>query len=190
MGLKPQCLKRRDPLIFCCAKADQPGGIGKPGCLRLHLYETHIAVTDTKTSQTFYREVIGLPFAYRDPTRDIVFLWVDEKRKGMLGLWGASTGYGRQGGALTRSHLAFAVTLEQLQRAIVALNGRGIETRGFGGTPASEPSVIGWMPSAQIYFRDPDGHSLEFVAILSEPPDAGFIGSYSDWSKLKTRTPA
>jgi lactoylglutathione lyase len=55
------------------------------------LYETHLPVTDTKISEIFYKEVVGLPFAYRDPARDIAFLWVDEKRKGMIGLWGAST---------------------------------------------------------------------------------------------------
>lgn len=155
----------------------------------MHLYETHIPVTDTKNSETFYREVVGLPLAYRDPSRDIVFLWVDEKQKGMLGLWGPSTVYGRQNGALTPCHLAFAVPLEQLQRAIKGLNQRGIKTRGFGGDPTSEPSVIGWMPSAQIYFRDPDGHSLEFITILPEPPRAGFLGSYSEWVQLNRQQP-
>jgi lactoylglutathione lyase len=150
----------------------------------MHLYEAHIPVTDTKTSETFYREVVGLPLAHRDPTRDIVFLWVDEKEKGMIGLWGASTGYGLQNGVPTRCHLAFAVSFGQLQRAIEELNERGIETRGFGGNSTSEPSVIGWMPSAQIYFRDPDEHSLELIAILTQPPNASFVGPYSEWAKL------
>lgn len=150
----------------------------------MHLYETHIPVTDTKNSETFYREVVGLPFAYRDPSRDIVFLWVDDKQKSMVGLWGPSTSYGRQNGALTHCHLAFAVSFEQLQRAIKAVNQRGIKTRAFGGNSTSEPSVIGWMPSAQIYFRDPDGHSLEFITILPEPPRADFVGSYSEWVEL------
>jgi lactoylglutathione lyase len=149
----------------------------------VHLYETHVPVTDTKASQTFYSETVGLPFAYRDPTRDILFLWVDDRKKGMIGLWGASTGYGRQNGVLMRCHLAFSVSFEQLQRAIVELNERGIETSGFGGKLTTEPSVIGWMPSAQIYFRDPDGHSLEFITILSETPNASFVGPYSDWVK-------
>ena len=150
----------------------------------MHLYETHVPVTDTKVSETFYSEVVGLRFAYRDPTRDIVFLWVDEKQKGMIGLWGANTGYGRQNGVLTECHLAFAVLFEQLQSAIVKLNERGIETSGFGGRPTTEPSVIGWTPSAQIYFRDPDGHLLEFITILPGSPNATFVGSYSDWIKL------
>jgi lactoylglutathione lyase len=93
------------------------------------------------------------------------------------GLWSAER-------SLTPCHLAFAVSFEQLQRAIVKLNERGIDTSGFGGKLATEPSVIGWMPSAQIYFRDPDGHSLEFISILPETPNAGFVGSYSDWIKL------
>jgi lactoylglutathione lyase len=153
----------------------------------VHLYETHLPVADTKASEIFYSEVVELPFAYRDTTRDIVFLWVDEKQKGMIGLWGTSTGYGRQNGVLSQCHLAFAVSFEQLQRAIVKLNERGIETSGFGGKPTTEPSVIGWMPSAQIYFRDPDGHSLEFITILPETPNASFMGSYSDWVRLNKR---
>jgi lactoylglutathione lyase len=153
----------------------------------MHLYETHLPVTDTKASAAFYTEVVGLPFAYRDPTRDIVFLWVDEKQKGMIGLWGLNTGYGRQHGVLTRCHLAFSVSLEELQLVIVKLNDRGIETFGFGGNSTTEPSVIGWMPSAQIYFRDPDDHSLEFITILPEPPNASFVGSYSEWMKHNER---
>jgi lactoylglutathione lyase len=151
----------------------------------MHLYETHLAVTDTNASQTFYTEVVGLRFAYRDPTRDIIFLWVEDNEKGMIGLWGPSTGYGRHNAVITPSHVAFEIAFEDLQCAIATLNKRGIETSGFSGKPATEPSVIGWMPSAQIYFRDPDGHSLEFIAILSDAPAPGFIGSYSEWLNLK-----
>ena len=150
----------------------------------MHLYESHLPVADTKLSEAFYREVVGLPFAYRDATRDIVFLWVDEKHKGMLGLWGPSTGYGRQNGMLVQFHVAFAVSFDQLQQNIEKLNKLKIETRGFGGNVVSEPSVIGWMPSAQIYFRDLDGHSLEFIAILPHPPKARFLGTYSQWINL------
>ena len=56
------------------------------------------------------------------------------------------------------------------------LNQQGIETFGFGGDKSEEPSVIGWMPSAQIYFRDPDGHMLEFISILPEKPDRISLG--------------
>ena len=45
------------------------------------------------------------------------------------------------------------------------------------------------MPSAQLYFPDPDGHSLEFIAILDDPPDPGFIGPLSEWQKRTLRNP-
>jgi catechol-2,3-dioxygenase len=48
---------------------------------RMHLYETHLPVADTKIAERFYREIVGLPFAYRDSTRDIIFLWADAKKK-------------------------------------------------------------------------------------------------------------
>ena len=44
----------------------------------------------------------------------------------------------------------------------------------FSGETTTEPSVIGWMPSAQLYFRDPDGHSVEFITLLDDPPDPRF----------------
>jgi hypothetical protein len=42
-----------------------------------------------------------------------------------------------------------------------------------------EPTVIGWMLSAQVYFRDPDGHMLEFITILPDPS-----GSEFQWALL------
>jgi hypothetical protein len=50
----------------------------------MHLYETHLPVNDTQRARDFYTETVGLLFAYRDPTRDIIFLWVSEKERGML----------------------------------------------------------------------------------------------------------
>ncbi len=153
----------------------------------MHLYETHIPVADTTIAERFYREIVGLPFAYRDPTRDIVFLWADVKEKAMIGLWGPNTAYGAQTGGTAKYHVAFAVPLDQLLDAIQKLNANGIEILGFGGDKTQEPSVIGWMPSAQIYFRDPDGHMLEFITILPDPPDPSFNGRYSEWKRLSTR---
>jgi lactoylglutathione lyase len=149
----------------------------------VHLYETHLPVADTKAAEKFYREIVGLPFAYRDPARDILFLWADLKEKAMIGLWGPGTAYGKQS---EKCHIAFAVGLDELFAAIKKLNRNGIETLGFGGEKTNEPTVIGWMPSAQIYFRDPDGHMLEFITILSDLPNPNFNGRYSEWKKLTT----
>lgn len=154
----------------------------------MHLYETHLPVTHTELARKFYAEIVGLPFAYRDPTRDIVFLWATTKEQGMVGLWGPNTAYGSENGIERKYHLAFTVALDELFAAIAKLNKEGIETFDFSGSKTREPSVIGWMPSAQIYFRDPDGHTLEFISILPSAPDPSFNGPYSEWEKLTTRS--
>src|ERR1051325_4178302 len=137
----------------------------------MHLYETHLAVADTEKSREFYVNVLGLEFGYRDPGRDIVFLYIGEDKRSMLGLWGPSTTYGSDP---HRCHFAMALPLAELLVAGKRLNNLGIRTHNFAGAETSEPSVIGWMPSAQLYFRDPDGHSLEFITLLDDPPDAAF----------------
>jgi lactoylglutathione lyase len=144
----------------------------------MRLYETHLPVTDTKRSARFYSEVVGLTFAYRDPTRDIVFLWVGPERNSMLGLWGPTAELGRD---FHKTHFAIAVPLPDLSALSARLNTAGISTTNFAGEQTAEPSVIGWMPSAQFYVRDPDGHSVEFIALLNYPPDPSFVGSFSVW---------
>src|SRR2546425_12568674 len=114
----------------------------------MHLYETHLPVRDTKVAEKFYREIVGLPFAYRDPTRDIVFMWADAKEKAMLGLWGPNTAYGKQEASSQKHHLAFAVSLSELFTAITHLKGEGIEVLGFDGEKTHEPTAIGWAPAA------------------------------------------
>ena len=149
----------------------------------MHLYEAHLPVTNTTAATKFYCEVVGLTFAYRDPGRDVVFLWSDAREKGMIGLWGPRTQYGPDSQLTPSHHLAFAVELDQLLGTIERLHTSGIETLGFGGEKLGEPTGIGWMPSAQIYFRDVDGHSLEFITILLQEPRPGFVGSYTAWQE-------
>ena len=72
----------------------------------MHLYETHLPVANTGNSAQFYLELVGLAFAYRDPGRDIVFLWVGTDRRSMLGLWGPTTLYGKDP---HRCHFAIAL---------------------------------------------------------------------------------
>lgn len=42
--------------------------------------------------------------------------------------------------------------------------------------------VFAWMPALAIYFKDPDGHDLEFIAILEGEgkPELGVI-NYEKW---------
>ncbi len=148
----------------------------------MHLYETHLPVARTEESSAFYRDVVGLQFAYRDPGRDIVFLWIGTERHSMLGLWGPDTSYGRE---RSKRHLAIAISLPELLAAGQRLNALHVPTANFHGERTTEPSVIGWMPSAQLYFSDPDGHAVEYIALLDDPPDSTFIGTLPEW-RLKT----
>ena len=146
----------------------------------MNLYEAHLPVADTAAAQRFYIEIVGLQFAHRDLTRDIVFLWAGADRKSMLGLWGPSTTLGRE---FHECHIAFNVSLVELLAAGRRVHAASIQTQNFAGEETTEPSVIGWMPSAQLYFRDRDGHSVEFIALLDESPQPAFLGSLSEWKK-------
>ncbi len=54
--------------------------------------------------------------------------------------------------------------------SVAALRAAGLTPRSGDGTPVEEPVVLGWMPAASVYFDDPDGHSLEFIAMLPDTP--------------------
>ena len=143
----------------------------------MHLYETHLPVKDTEVSSRFYVDVVGLEYAHRDLTRDVVFLWIGSKKRSMLGLWGPTSPQGQ----FHRCHFAVAVALSDLLTAGPRLSTLGVVTRDFSRKRTTEPSVIGWMPSAQIYFSDPDGHTVEYNPLLDEAPECEFVGSLSAW---------
>ena len=100
--------------------------------------------------------------------------------KNRYSVCGSSTTLGRE---FHKCHIAFNVSLAELLAAGGRLNAAGIQTQNFAGEKTTEPSVIGWMPSAQLYFRDRDGHSLELIALLDESPEPQFVGSLSQWKK-------
>ena len=66
---------------------------------------------------------------------------------------------------------------------MIACDRLGVTPLSFFATETAEPSVIGWMPAAAVYFRDPDGHLLEYLAMLDEParPDVGIV-PWSQWT--------
>src|SRR4051812_10945828 len=129
------------------------------------LFETHLTVADLPRSVVFYRDVVGLPVALELPERGAAFHWIGAPGRAMLGLW--SIGSAPMNMQL---HVAFTVSLDDVLAAPAKLRERGIEPLSFFGDPTDEPSVIGWMPAAAVYFRDPDGHLLEYLAMLDGPP--------------------
>ena len=143
----------------------------------LGVYETHLTVRDLATSVQFYQRVLGLELARQDDDRGMAFFWVGGKGQGMLGLW--------SGGAAPmgmRLHFAFRSSEAGVWAAFEALKAAGVGPLGFHGEAVSEPVVIGWMPAISIYFKDPDGHSIEVIAVLDEAGDETFgVGSASDW---------
>ena len=128
------------------------------------LFETHLTVSDLGRSVTFYREVVGLPLALELPERGAAFFWIGAPGEAMLGLW--SLGSAPVGLSL---HLAFKASLDDVLGACDRLRSLSVTPLSFHAIETAEPSVIGWMPAAAVYFRDPDGHLLEYLAMLDEP---------------------
>lgn len=128
------------------------------------LFEAHLTVRDLDRSIAFYRDVLGLPLAHRIPSRHVAFFWVPRPDAGMLGLWSIHTSP-----MTMRLHIAFSVDIEDVEASVENLRANGLTPRS-GDTPIDEPVVLSWMPAASVYFDDPDGHSLEFLAMLPDEP--------------------
>jgi lactoylglutathione lyase len=150
--------------------ADRPAVTG--------LFETHLLVSDLGRSIDFYRDVVGLPLALEAPERNAAFFWVGDRARSMLGLW--AIGSAPMGMVL---HVAFEVGLSDVLSAPEQLRSRGVTPLSFFGQETHEPTVIGWMPAAAVYFLDPDRHQLEYLSMLAEPPrpEAGVV-PYSKWA--------
>lgn len=129
------------------------------------LFETHLPVADLERSSGFYSDVVGLQLAYAVPERAAAFFWIGGPGESMLGLW--SSGSAPMG---MRLHIAFKSSLDDVFAACARLRSAGVTPLSFFGLETTEPSVIAWMPAAAVYFEDPDGHQLEYLAMLPEAP--------------------
>lgn len=141
------------------------------------LFEAHLTVRNLDRSLPFYREVLGLELAHLVPEQKAAFFWIGARGKAMLGVWQA----GSAPIALSL-HVAFQVSLSDLHAAPKRLQKAGVQPRDFNGAPSEEPVVLAWMPAAAVYFHDPDGNLLEFIAMLpDEPrPELGVL-PWSSW---------
>jgi lactoylglutathione lyase len=140
------------------------------------LFETHLTVSDLDRSLAFYRDVLKLPLAQIFSQRRVAFFWIGAPGRAMLGLW--ETGTSPQKMSL---HVAFEATIDAVLAAPQALREAGVAPLDFDCEPASEPVVLGWMPAVAVYFHDPDGNLLEFLAMLPQQPrpELGVV----PWSK-------
>ena len=141
-------------------------GLGLDG-----LYEAHVQTTDFPRAMAFYGETLHLPLAYHLEARNVAFYWLAENKQAMLGVWGVTTD------TWHGSHVAFRIRENQIDPAVRGLNAAGVTVNDFFGNPTDDPSVHAWMPAVGIFFRDPDGNSLELVAVLPGEgrPDVGVV---------------
>ena len=147
------------------------------------LFEAHLAVADLNTSVAFCRDVVGLRPAHVEPARQVAFLWIGPAGSAMLGLWGAVPASRR-----VTAHTAFRVDLADVLAAPGALRAAGVTPLDFDNRPTDQPIVFAWMPAASVFFRDPDGHLLEYIAMLPQAPrpDGGIV----PWRAWKHMHPA
>ncbi len=122
-----------------------------------HILETSLYVDDLERSRTFYQRIFGFQPIFEDnrmcalevPGGQALLLFkhgmTDQPAPGPTGMIPGHHGRG----AL---HLAFAIPRQELETWAAHLAERDIP----------EESRVAWPHGAvSIYFRDPDGHSLE-----------------------------
>lgn len=141
------------------------------------VFETHLTVVNLERAMRFYGETLGLELAIFIEARRVAFYWLGGRGKTMLGIW--ETGTAPQRMSL---HTAFDVSLADLLEAPARLRSAGITPLDIAGNPTEEPVVLAWMPAASVYFHDPDGNQLEYIAMLDEQPqpERGVV-AWSQW---------
>jgi ribosomal protein S18 acetylase RimI-like enzyme/predicted enzyme related to lactoylglutathione lyase len=146
------------------------------------LFEAHLTVSDLDRAVAFYRDIVGLTPALDLPERSATFFWLGSRGEAMLGLWAI----GSTPVALAL-HIALKAPLADILDASERLRSVGVTPLSFFGEETTEPSVIAWMPAAAVYFRDPDGHLIEYLSMLDEPPrpDGGIV-PWSQWTSRRT----
>ena len=142
------------------------------------LYETFVYVTDFQRSRRFYEDVLGLTVGWLSEERRSVLYWVGPPGNAMLGV------VERASDKLALQHFSFSIALDDMKEAVSFLERRGIRGHNLIDKGPS-PQVHGWMPAVSLYFDDPDGHLLEFIAMLPDKPrpEIGPI-LWEDWNRM------
>ena len=144
------------------------------------LFETHIYVEDLVRSINFYSNTLGLTQCHYEEERKISFFWIGKPQEAMLGIWE------KPKNEIDIRHFAFRCDVEDvLNKSVNFLESKHLKPYNFLNNGNHKPMVFAWMPALAIYFNDPDGHALEFIAILEgeAKPELGVI-SYEDWLSM------
>ncbi|OEH94440.1 VOC family protein [Bacillus solimangrovi] len=147
-----------------------------------NLYETHLQVKDLDKSIEFF-EKLGLKLAHRINERKCAFFFIGNKEQ-MIGIWEVP-----EQQEIERRHFAFSVSLDDLSESIKWLKKNEIRlSEDFFGREPIEPIVFAWMPSASVYFYDPDGNDLEFISMLDgDPADIDEMLYLSEWNEFRNK---
>ncbi|MGE7768879.1 VOC family protein [Peribacillus sp. NPDC096540] len=147
------------------------------------IFETHINVSNYQKSAAFYEKLLNIIPLHEDIDRKSKFYWVGQPGESMLGI---RENY--PSSLVQRQHFAFKVNLEDISSAKEYLSDLGITTTNFFGESSEKLLVFPFMPAVSIYFDDPDGHSIEFISILDDPPKPELdIMAWQEWEELHGR---
>jgi lactoylglutathione lyase len=147
------------------------------------LFEDHISIRDLDRSLAFYRDTLGMDVALLQSQSPQgmggALLWVGGRGRSMLGLYSLGSTWPL---TIMQHHIAFEVTVEDLLAAPQKLRAAGVTPQGGQREPIDEPVVFAWMPAASVFFDDPDGSVLEYIAMLDDKPqpELGLL-SWSEW---------
>ena len=137
-----------------------------------------ITVSDTRRSEAFYRDVVGLKTVLRAPARDMVFMTAGEDH---VILTGTETPINPNPGNEIRIHHAFRVEIDKYDDAIAHVKSHGVEV--FFEEDRREGLFIG----RQAYFHDPDRNVLE-ISALERHGDDFELNSANDPSPFSKET--
>jgi lactoylglutathione lyase len=155
------------------------------------LFEDHIGVRDLERSIGFYRDILGMEVALlqsRSPEgMGGALLWVGGRGRSMLGLYSLGSTWPL---TIMQHHVALEVPIEDLLTAPQKLQARGVTAVGGRREPIDEPVVFSWMPAASVFFEDPDGNFLEYIAMLDDEPqpELELLLSWSEWQSGRKKT--
>lgn len=158
--------------------------------LRFHhgLYEVHLPVTDVNRAIDFYVGKLGFELGFRGTESSALLSYTDGSTRWMLGVFRVDSVIRHKDADW--HHISFRVAEKDVDQMVPYLCERGIEPvhppRAPIQGPMNEPIVHGWMPAAAVFFKDPDGHLLEFIADLAHAPRPDFLyRPLSEWRALR-----
>lgn len=145
------------------------------------LYEAHLPVKKLEVSIEFYKK-LGLKLAWLDDYT--AFFWIEEG-KSWIGLW-EGTQYQTPYHPSLR-HIAFQVTYEDMKNSLKWLESIKVEAVPFGRRTSIEPFIRPNQGNASVYFKDPDGNSLELICFVEVPDALKHLTdklSFEEWEKI------